>query len=386
MHQLLVDLLALEPSDLPFLSLYLDTRPGETGRVQGRRQRNAFKWLKRRHSEVSGGLPTRGPARDSLERDVERILRFLEESLEPATRGVALFACDGRGVFRHHQFHVPFENELYVDEVPHIYPLARLLDGHEACAAVLADSENARIYTVALGRAVRQADLHHELERPPEVPAFGATQLRYQRYLEGQVQHHLKSVAEQLERIVASERLGRVVVSGSDTIAAELVRMLPKSLQEKVVDRLHLDPSRPENEVLRATMGILERKDAEDRARKVEWLSKEDLSDGLGALGLGRTLRALNEGNVDQLLLSNAFRMTGYLCDGCDQLLDFPSDEGACRYCGGTLRRLDDLREPMVARAERQGARIDVIEGHPLLAGPGGVGAILRYRAAASLP
>lgn len=388
MHELISELVHVAPSDTPFLSLYMDTRPGDARRAQGRRQRPALVWLKRRLSEVAAAMPVRGKARQSLQRDTERIHAFLEAELSPSTQGLALFASHGRDFFVAHQFRVPLDNELIVDEVPHVYPLARLLDGHRACAAVLADSESARVYTMALGRTVQAAYVHHPLERPEKpssgggVGAFGATRLTFQRYLEGQVQHHLKGVVEQLDRIVTQERLAHIVVGGSESVAAELIRLLPKHLQDKVVERLHLDPDAPEDEVMHATMRILEARLGQDRARKVEWLCKEDLAEGLGVLGVARTLRALNEGNVDEIVFASAFSVGGAVCAACDQLLDYAAEDGTCRYCGGALKPIADLREAIAFRAERLGARIDVVDRHPVLKGSGGVGAILRYRSA----
>jgi len=386
-HALIEELLAFQPADVPVVSLYMDTRPGEAGRSQGRRHRDAFVWLKRRMSEVASASPVRGPGHESLAHDLERIQRFLEESLDPATRGLALFACHGCGLFRAHQFQLPFANELMVDAAPHIYPLARLLDGHSTCAAVLVDSEHARIYTIAMGRAVQETRLHRPLERPEKAGrpggagrissvgtarAFGATQLRYQRYLEGQVHQHLRGVAEHLERLLLQEKLAYVIVGGHESTAAELVRLLPRLVQERVLDRVQMETDTPENDVLRMALKILEARMAVERTRKVDWLCQEDLAEGPGALGLARTLRALNDGNIDELVFAASFSATGLVCTACDQLLDFADELGRCRYCSGAVRAVTDLREVMVERAERL--------GHPWLAGPAGVGAILRYR------
>ncbi|MBM3466104.1 MAG: hypothetical protein FJX76_28790 [Armatimonadetes bacterium] len=395
MHELISELLEVTSSEMPIVSLYMDTRPGEAGRTQGRRHRGGFVWLKARLAEVAGLLPQRGKAHDSFRHDGERIHRFIEDELAPATQGLAIFACHARNLFIAHQFQLPFDNELVVDEVPYVYPLARLLDGHHAFAAVLADSEHARIYSVALGKKTEAVRFHHPVERASgptagrhsgaaavgSGDAFGTSRLRFQRYLEGHVEHHLRNVVEHLERIITTDRLTRIVLGGSDAITAELLRLLPRHLQERVVDRVHLEPDTPENEVVRKTMRVLEDGMGRERARRVDWLCQEDLTEGLGVIGLGRTLRALNEGNVDAVIFSSGFDAQGFLCGACDQLQEYAAEGNHCRYCGAAgVKILTDLREAVTTRAERMGARVEEVDRHPILSGSGGVGAVLRFR------
>lgn len=390
MHELLAELVAFEPSGHPFLSLYLDTRPGEAGRFQGRRQRNSLVWIKHRLSEVLSSLPSRGEARDSVEHDVEAALRYLEETLQPTTQGLALFACHARGFFRAHQFQVPLENHVALDEVPQIYPLARLLDGHEAYAVVLVDSEHARIYATALGRITQSVHLENVIERPARTAriasvaaaggTFGAATLRYQRHLAGQVHAHFKEVVEHLEGVIRAEGLNRIILCGRGSVVGDFERQLPKAIQEKVVERLTLGVDTPENEVVRATLQVVERHMEEQTARRVDWLLQEHRSGGLGVVGVEPTLQVLNEQNLDGLVLGADFVSPGVVCRDCDFLQVEATAEGRCRNCGGETRSVADLREAMVQRAERQGAAVHSVNGNPDFRRYGAVGAMLRYR------
>ena len=68
--------------------------------------------------------------RASLERDVERINAYLAVELNRATNGLAIFASSGTGeFFEAIQLQAPIgEHWLFIGEVPHIYPLVRLID------------------------------------------------------------------------------------------------------------------------------------------------------------------------------------------------------------------------------------------------------------------
>lgn len=392
MRPLLSELLTLHSKDAPFLSLYLDTRPAEARQRDGQRQRNSLVWLNRRLTELEVEVPTRGPARESFTRDLERVRLYLRDELQPSSQGLALFACDALGIFRALQVQVPFENRAMIGTEPHVYPLARVLDGDRAYLAIVVSSTRARLYEIVLGRIASSATLDHPLERPPEREAghltrgsmggaFGATELSYQRYLEEQVRHHLKDVADKAREIVERDRLRHVVLAGDRHTSAELLRLLPKSVQERVVDTLALDPTSPEGVVLRETLQVLERKASAEATRKIEALVDGHLTGGLATMGLRPTVEALNRSQVDELVLAEGFHASGWTCPGCGSILLAVSAERACPGCETPAERVADLREPMVRQAERTGARIEVLRAQPELERREGVGALLRYRA-----
>ena len=131
-----------------------------------------------------------------------------------------------------------------------------------------------------LGGITSSQTLEHALERPsekttgrltrgPVAGTFGATELSYQRYLEEQVRHHLKEVADKARDLVERHQLRHVVLAGDRQVCNELHRLLPKSVQERVIDTLALDPSSPEGVVLRESLQALERKATAEAHRKV---------------------------------------------------------------------------------------------------------------------
>ena len=62
----------------------------------------------------------------------------------------------------------------------------------------------------------------------------------------------------------------------------------------------------PENEVFNATLEAMRQDDAKNDVEKVERLFNEFRSGGLGVVGAQATLSALNNGQVDELILSAA--------------------------------------------------------------------------------
>src|SRR5215203_4759048 len=128
----LARLAAFEPSPYPVISLYLNTQPDNRGRDHF--QAFVRKELKARAQTY----PPRSSEREMLERDMERIAAWLENSVEPSANGVAIFACDAAELFETVQIDAPLDDHwLYVGDQPHLYPLARIASQYPRYAVVL---------------------------------------------------------------------------------------------------------------------------------------------------------------------------------------------------------------------------------------------------------
>src|SRR5579872_2961221 len=110
-------LLAFEPTVLPVLSLYLNTQPDQHGRDP-----DVKAYLQREFKSLARTWPASSPERQSFDRDVERILTYVEEKVEPAANGVAIFACSGANdFFEAIQLTTPIEaTRVYAYNQPHL--------------------------------------------------------------------------------------------------------------------------------------------------------------------------------------------------------------------------------------------------------------------------
>lgn len=345
-------LAAFEPAGTPFVSVYLDARPDNTGRDHYDALARAELFAR------TQTYPLRSPERQSLDRDAARILAYLETTARPAASGLAIFACDGAQLFEAIQLPVPIEeSQVIVGDRPHLYPLAAVGDRYRRHAAVLLDSHTARIVVFALGRVVaRQA-----LENAPglkRTDAGGWSQARYQRHVEAHQLQHVKETVAALERIVRDEQVERIVIAGNDAVIPGLRDQLSKHLREMVADVLHLDIRTPEDEILRASLEAVRQQDARDDAERVRRMLDAYRAGGLATVGVAGTLAALANGQVHELLIGG--------------------DPAALRAPDG--RSGAEVANELIARARQTDARVVVIENSALLGEVGGVGALLRYR------
>src|SRR5829696_5925472 len=239
-------LAAFEPAPYPVISLYLNTQPDGRGR-------DNFQTFVRKELEArSQTYPPRSPEREMLERDMERITTWLDNNLEASANGVAIFACDAGDLFETVQLDAPIEDHwLYIGDQPHLYPLARIASQHPRYAVVLADTYRTRILVIANGSVADDTAIEGQKTR--RTTQGGWSQARYQRHVENDHLHHIKDVVSALEKIVAQERIDRVIVSGDPVVIPLLREQLPKTLTEKVVDELTLPADAAEAEVIAAT-------------------------------------------------------------------------------------------------------------------------------------
>jgi peptide subunit release factor 1 (eRF1) len=345
---LLDRLAAVEPTDRPFLSLYVDTRPDDTGRDH---------WMavvRKELGERARSFGERTAARAAYDADAARIVSWLERETRPSANGVAVFAGESASIFEGAQLEAPVEQtELFVAPTPHLYPLARLLDRYRRYAVVVTDTHLARIFVIALGAIRARGEVANEKVR--RSMAGGWSQARFQRHAEKFQKDHMKEVVNALERIVRDEGLERIIVAG-DEVALPLLRdALPKALAARVVETGGLDLASSDSEILRATLPVERREEQRDDAALVARALDAYRAGGLGMIGLAGVRAALDNGQVHELIVvADASRLEGA--------------DGAA------------TADTLVAKARQTGARVTVVEDAALLAEAGGVAALLRYR------
>ena len=366
-------LAAFEPQDVPVVSLYLNLTSDQHGRD------NYEVFLRKAFAERLKAFADNSVERASLERDVERINAYLADEVNRSANGLAIFAAAGAGEFFDAlQLAAPVdEHWLFIGSVPHIYPLARLADQYPRYASVLLDTHQARILVFGLGSVEKREEITGVKTRRSSMG--GWSQARYQRRAENFHLHHVKEVVETLDRIVRADNIEHVIIAGDEVVVPLLKEQLPPHLADKLVDVLKLERDAGEDEIVEATLEALRQKDAESDAERVAELIGAWQGNGLGVVGPEATLRALQMGQVDELLISGTAQELKAV-----QKLPDDAAPGAVVVETSAPSSADEsqlkLSDELVTRAQQTGARVRIIEDPNLLKEFGGVGALLRFR------
>jgi peptide subunit release factor 1 (eRF1) len=365
-------LAALEPSPFPVISLYLSLTPNQNGREDYQT------FVKKVFNDRAKALRPESPERQSFEKDTERIQLYLDGDRDAAIQGLAIFASSGSDLFETVPLETPFDDHwLFVGSAPHLYPLAKLVDTYPRYAALLLDTNKARILVFGLAATERDERIVNDKTRRSS--KGGWSQARYQRRADNVHMHHMKEVVETLDRIVREEGISQIVIAGEEVALPKLREQMPAHLTEKVVDTVSLQRNASGDAIMETTLTAIREKDAETDAEKVEELFNEWQSGGLGVVGPEATLSAFQVGQVDELIITgsvDSLKPVQKLPD--DAASEMQADTSAPQS-GVDEARLK-LSAELIKRAQQTAASIRFIEDAGLLAEVGGVGALLRFR------
>ncbi len=355
-------LVEFESGGNPVISLYLNAQPDEHGRD------NFAAFLRKELRGRIVSYATDTVARKSLERDAEKIESYVASELKPSANGVAIFACSAANdFFDALQLEAPIdEHLLIISDRPHLYPLARVDERHPRAAALVCDTNHARIFVIAGGRIEDEREINGTVTRRHKMG--GWSQARYQRHIDNYHQQHVKEVVDTLDRIVRHDQIEYVVIFGDEIVVPMLRKEMPKHLAEKIVDIKNLPVTAPPQEVFEKTLETLRARDAQTDQEKVEELLGAYRAGGLGVVGVADTRQALEIGQVEDLLISASL-----------QQID-PSDVSGESNDSNDQDARARFADELIALARQTSARVTFIEGPSLLESVGGVGALLRYK------
>jgi peptide chain release factor subunit 1 len=358
------ELLEFSPHE-PVLSVYLNTDPTEG---------NADAYKLRLRNMLKGV---------DLPKDEEAVLLYFEHEYDWSGRGVAVFSCAGRDFFRAFSLAVPVRNWIYVDERPAVKPLADLLDDYGGYGVVLVDKQGARLFFFHLGELREQEGVMGEEVK--HVKRGGASSFPGRRggvagrtgYADELVERNMRLIAEVTTRFFEENHVRRVLIGGTDDNVAIFRGLLPKTWQSLVVGSFPMSMTASHSEVLAKAMQIGKEAERRREARLVDQVITAARKGAGGVVDLEDTLRAVNEGRVQRLLVLEDFRAPGYQCQSCGHLT--AKKLTSCEYCGGTMKEIPDAVELAVREVMKSGGEVDVIHAAPALSEAGGIGAILRY-------
>jgi peptide subunit release factor 1 (eRF1) len=354
------------PSD-PIVSLYLDLRPDQNGR------RRPEEFFNRAFNEQVETFEPSSSARRLLQKDADRIRRFLETGVPASAKTAAVFSCSGDpDLFETLHLDAPIDgHRLYIDRQPHLFPLARLADEYARYAALLVDTHSARLYVFAVGSVQRKLQVQNERpSRTPGVDVFSEGE--YQRNSENLHLQHMKEVAAIVDRVLREDGIRQIFVAAGPVALPMLKDALSREALQKMAEISSLDMKSPDASVLHATFEAFRQADVQSDRDAVVRALNAFRARGLGTIGLPRVRAALTLGQVDRLLVPAVPAAAS---------ADEASPDVNASMARTTQNQLpEDTIEELVLLARRTDAAVTFIEDAALLAPAGGVAAFLRFQ------
>ncbi len=372
LREMLQRLVKAGPGPKTFLSIYLDLSPDGSGR----KRHSVF--LKSRLSELAKTPPVHSREQTLLARDLRRVQKYLEEDLDPAWRGIALFTCPSEDLFLAIPMSQPPANSLALSVHPHLFSLARQAELYQTYGILVADSRQARLFLVHEGRPEKQISLFWEDRHTTRFGRMGLSFQKFQRHQQEHIKKRAKETVENLGKSFARREIKYLFLASEEEMEGEIQKHLPTALKKKQVLLTSLDPRDPDHRILSAALEALQtlfRERSETLARQI---MDEAQPVGRATLGPEPTLSALQNHQVERLVLDAKFHATGWRCLHCG----YPGMGGVPRSCpicqGGTQPA--ELREEIIWKAQSKGIEIFFTDSFTPLMKAGGIGALLKFK------
>ena len=347
-----------------FISLYLDI------------DRPDSKFVERRKNTCESVLKGNKELSENFEKSIQMVEEHLNENdREKGQQSLAIFASNINNFFKVYKLGMPLENLLIVDTSPYIRPLARLVDEYEPFGLILLDSHRVKIYIVYSGI------VGYQKEKPIDIinkhKKGGMSQARFQRIRKGAIDHFLKDISDDVEKLFLKEEVVRIIIAGPGNAKTMFNNILSPNIKSKVIDIIDMDFDEAEGRLISKAKKIALQDEKETSEKNMNILMDEILKNGLAVHGFRDTMDAAVNGQVELLFINKGYQIRGWICEKC-QIVD-SGVKDKCPYCGSRTSEVDVIEE-IIEFAQRTDTTIEFVENDLRLAKLGGVGGLLRFK------
>jgi peptide subunit release factor 1 (eRF1) len=148
-------------------------------------------------------------------------------------------------------------------------------------------------------------------------------------------------------------------------------------MQSRIAGTFTIDMNAGEHEVREQTIQLMQEANARREESLVQKMITSAAKGTNATVGLDSTLKAVGEGRVQTLVISDGYRTPGYVHDGSAFLTIHENAEAP--YGDGGWHQVNDIIEAAVHRTMEQGGQVEIVSENVQLEEAGQIGALLRY-------
>lgn len=346
----LIELSSIQSQEHPVLSVYLDTSPSQS---EGKVYRLVLKELLR---EFESRIDNRKEKRQ-FAKEAAKTVSFVESELKPEGKCIVLFSCDKIGLWQVMHLPVDVPNVVRFQSSPYSKPLMSILSTYEKQCVVLVDKGRARLFFIQMGEIEEYSESSNTI--PTKHKQGGLSQANFQRRHNTHVHWHLKDVVDQLSAHNEKGTFDRLILAGPEETLANIQRLLPKALQEKLGGVFSASLNASASNILNGASALLSDIEKSTKQSLVATAINLARQGGPAVLGVKDTLAALQEGRIYSLIVTENFSTGGYVCNGCSYLSVIHKDN--CPHCGEDLVETQDVIDRAVSLTWQKEGRVETI-------------------------
>lgn len=320
------------------------------------------------------------------DKEAQAIERYLDLSYDWSKPGLALFCGKGGAFFRAYRSPVAFRNRIRLSARPYVKPLTHLLDHYAHFGVILVDRVGGRFFEYHLGelqatenftgdevRKVKDGSGSSAVGRRGGGGASGPGGGKHEDEV---ASRNMRDCAAAANQFFAERPIRRLFLGGTNENIAQFRELLPKQLQSCLAGSFPMDIDTGEVEVRERSLNLLREVNAERELKLVERLITLNAQGANAVTGLDDTLQAVSDKRVETLIISDGFRMPGYVHNESAYIV---ANLARSPLVESELTEVADVVEAAVTQTVSQGGHVEVIAENPALEDAGRIGAILRY-------
>ncbi len=251
--------------------------------------------------------------------DVKKVEEYFDTEYDWAGRSVAIFSDQGNQFFKVFPLAVPVPDLIHVGLRPNIRPFAGLLDSYGGYGVVLIDKQGARLFHFHLGQLVEQEGVLGDSVRQVKKGGSGVKGMRggissQTRAVEETIERNMREVIDFATKFFEDKRIRRIVLSGTDDNIALFRNYLPKMWQSLIVGTFPAPMTASHQEILNRTLEVGHKAEKDRENQLIVKLITQASKQAGAIVGLETTLKAVNEGRVQNLVIQQGFQVPGFRC------------------------------------------------------------------------
>jgi len=190
-------------------------------------------------------------------------------------------------------------------------------------------------------------------------------------------------VVAELEEAMNKYSVEHLIIAGDEeTILPVIGPELSKPLEDKLIGSVSIADYQSEDEIREKTLDVVTTEMATLQMKEVERVNDATKAAAkLGTLGVEDTLRALANGQVEELVIASNIDSIDYSKKKIKKILKEyePGDDTAPTDATVNVNDAAEIADQLVMRAINTAAKIMFVKDDSLLEEAGGVGSILRF-------
>jgi peptide subunit release factor 1 (eRF1) len=317
--------------------------------------------------------------KESLKQDQKRIDRYCKDNLNSHNRaGLAIFSCSHENFWE--VFDLPDSplNRIIIDQDPYVRPLSAIFNEHRRVCLLVLDRKEARWYDLFMGEI---SSLKHLIGDVPSKVREGGWEgydsKRIERHIATHLHDYFKEVARITFDLFKQNSFDWLFLGCKEEYCKEFEPLLHPYVKERLKAHLKANPADSPSKILQEASQLEKKLKNREETNLLDRFISVLEKGGPATSGLKNTLRSLNRGEVQTLLIIRHLSKPGRSCPKCGFLF---ADEIKCPNCQRKTEALLDVIDEAVESALAKKSQVIHIDPPSKLSRYGGIGALLRYK------